>query len=72
MKKVLALLALVVVGGGLGLVLTNDDFGDLFENDGGETPSYSVSGDWYEVYFVPGDDVEARLIDLVNNADESI
>ena len=72
MKKVLALLALVIVGGGLGLVLTNDDFGDLFDNDGGQTHSYSVSGGWYEVYFVPGDDVEARLIDLANDADKSI
>lgn len=83
MKKFLVILVVVLLGGGGALVATGydvDDVGDLFEDEQSPAseeeqpyrPSSSVSGDWYTVYFVPGDTVEEHLIDLVNGAAESV
>ena len=80
MKKLLGLLGLIVaivVAGGISVGITDYDFGELFNEKEPSTPSSSVSGDWYDVYFVPNvdpgeDGVEKLLIDLIDSAKESV
>jgi phosphatidylserine/phosphatidylglycerophosphate/cardiolipin synthase-like enzyme len=79
MKKVLVLflLSILLVTSTLSLGgCGSDDSVNSSDDNGGASTSTSTSTStseaWYSVYFVPGDDVQGHLIDLVGSAKESL
>jgi phosphatidylserine/phosphatidylglycerophosphate/cardiolipin synthase-like enzyme len=80
MKKALALLLVTAILAGFTIMpggCGSSNPSDSSEDSGGASTSTSSSSSstsetWYSVYFVPGDDVQGHLIDLVGSAKESL